>query len=157
MIVDPNGHGLHDRWSKTASALLIGTILQVLHMEPNKTLRGVAGALSDPQFTVPQTLERLFSTQHDPNRAMNWRNYHGEPTSTHPIVAETVRGLLNKSENERSGVLLTAMSFLSIYGDPIIAANTERSKFKITDLMNHERPISLFWSSPSPAAIGLDR
>ena len=51
MIVDPDGRGLNDHWVKTGAALLTGTILHVLYAEPNKTLRGVAGVLSDPSAT----------------------------------------------------------------------------------------------------------
>src|SRR3984893_17750927 len=40
------------------------------------------------------------------------------------------------------------MSFLSLYRDPVVAANTERSEFQISDLMNHERPVSLFLVVP---------
>src|SRR3546814_1149912 len=40
----------------------------------------------------------------------------------HPVVASAARELLNKSENERSGVLSTAMSFLGLYRDPTVAA-----------------------------------
>ena len=148
MIVDPDGRGLNDHWVKTGAALLTGTILHVLYAEPNKTLRGVAGVLSDPRATMPETIERMLSTDHDSDGSMGWWNYRGEPIRTHPIVAESMRELLNKSENERSGVFSTAMSFLSLYRDPIVAANTERSEFKISDLMNHERPVSLYLVVP---------
>jgi type IV secretion system protein VirD4 len=37
----------------------------------------------------------------------------------HPVMASAARELLNKSENERSGVLSTAMSFLGLYRDPV--------------------------------------
>ena len=40
------------------------------------------------------------------------------------------------------------MSFLSLYRDPIVAANTEYSEFKINDLVNHERPVSLYLVVP---------
>ena len=140
MIVDPDGRGLNDHWVKTGAALLTGTILHVLYAEPNKTLRGVAGVLSDPSAAMPETIQRMLSTEHDPDGSMRWRSYRGEPIRTHPIVAESMRELLNKSENERSGVFSTAMSFLSLYRDPVVAANTERSEFRISDLMNHDRP-----------------
>ena len=65
-----------------------------------------------------------------PDGSMRRRSYRGEPIRTHPIVAESMRELLNKSENERSGVFSTAMSFLSLYCDPVVAANTERSEFR---------------------------
>jgi len=125
MIVDPDGRGLNDHWVKTGAALLTGTILHVLYAEPNKTLRGVAGVLSDPSAAMPETIQRMLSTEHDLDGSMRWRSYRGEPIRTHPIVAESMRELLNKSENERSGVFSTAMSFLSLYRDPVVAANTE--------------------------------
>jgi type IV secretion system protein VirD4 len=40
------------------------------------------------------------------------------------------------------------MSFLSLYRDPIVAANTEYSEFNINDLVNHERPVSLYLVVP---------
>ena len=45
----------------------------------------------------------------------------------HPVVASIARELLNKSDNERSAVVSTAMSFLGLCRDPLIAANTAHS------------------------------
>jgi type IV secretion system protein VirD4 len=42
----------------------------------------------------------------------------------HPVIASAARELLNKSENERSGALSTAMSFLGFYRDPVVAKVT---------------------------------
>ena len=42
----------------------------------------------------------------------------------------------------------TVMSFLPLYRDPIVAANTEYSEFRIDDLVNHERPVSLYLVVP---------
>ena len=33
----------------------------------------------------------------------------------HPVIVSAAREVLNKSDNERSGVLSTAMSFLGLY------------------------------------------
>lgn len=148
MIVDPDGKGLNDHWVKTGAALLTGAILHLLYAEPNKTLRGLAGFLSDPACTLLETIERMLRAEHDPDGSMGWRDHRGRPSRTHPIVAESMRELLNKSENERAGVFSTAMSFLSLYRDPIVAANTERSEFRIADLVNHERPVSLYLVTP---------
>jgi type IV secretion system protein VirD4 len=148
MIVDPDGKGLNDHWVKTGAALLTGAILHLLYAEPNKTLRGLAGFLSDPGCTLMDTIERTLKTEHDPDGSMAWRDYRGVPTRAHPLVAESMRELLSKSDNERAGVFSTVMSFLSLYRDPIVAANTEYSEFKITDLVNHERPVSLYLVVP---------
>jgi type IV secretion system protein VirD4 len=37
------------------------------------------------------------------------------------------------------------VSYLTLYRDPVIARNTSRSTFRIKDLMNHEKPVSLYF------------
>jgi type IV secretion system protein VirD4 len=148
MIVDPDGRGLNDHWVKTGAALLTGTILHLLYAEPNKTLRGLAGFLSDPSRDLITTINLMLGKEHDADGSMAWRDYQAKPTRKHPIVAESMREVLSKSENERSGVFSTVLSFLSLYRDPIVAANTEHSEFKISDLVNHARPVSLYLVVP---------
>src|SRR5438874_5477770 len=66
----------------------------------------------------------------------------------HPVVASAARELLNKSENERSGVLSTAMSFLGLYRDPVVAKVTSRCDWRITDLIEWDRPATLYLVVP---------
>ena len=145
MIVDPDGKGLNDHWSKTGHALLVGAILHVLYAERDKTLRGVAAFLSNPAKEFQAIMQDMLSAVHDIDMQRGWIDSStGEPTPTHPVVAQSARDMLNKADNEASGVLSTAMSFLTLYRDPIVAKNTERSDFRITDLMHADRPISLY-------------
>jgi type IV secretion system protein VirD4 len=55
-----------------------------------------------------------------------------------------MRSLLDKSDNERSGVISEIKGFLGLYRDRVIAANTATSDFRIEDLMNYRRPVSLY-------------
>ncbi|MCD0253106.1 type IV secretory system conjugative DNA transfer family protein [Xanthomonas campestris pv. campestris] len=144
MIVDPDGKGLNDHWAKTGHALLVGAVLHVLYSRTNKTLAGVAEFLSDPACAFEETLGAMLETEHDENGTKGWVDSAGESTLVHPVVASSARDMLNKADNERSGVLSTAMSFLSLYRDPIVAMNTRGSEFKVADLMNHEFPVSLY-------------
>ncbi|HCK4419123.1 TPA: type IV secretory system conjugative DNA transfer family protein, partial [Pseudomonas aeruginosa] len=98
ILVDPEG-ALEKRnhWEKTSHALLVGAILHVLYAGEDKTLRGVANFLSDPACPFELTLHRMMTTKH-----------LGD--APHPVVASAAREVLNKSDNERSGVLSTAMS-----------------------------------------------
>ena len=68
--------------------------------------------------------------------------------STHPVVASAAREVLNKSDNERSGVLSTAMSFLGLYRDPTVAEVTSRCDWRIADLISAEHPVSLYLVVP---------
>lgn len=147
ILLDPDGKGL-DHWGKTGGGLLVGTIIHILYAEKDKTLRGVGAFLSDPSRSSEETLLYMLNYEHiKPDDVEMQEIYECEP-GPHPVVASAARELLNKSENERSGVLSTAMSFLGLYRDPIIAKNTCVSDFKITDLMNHKKAVSLYLVIP---------
>lgn len=137
VLVDPEGSlERRNHWEKTSHALLVGAILHVLYAEPDKTLAGVAAFLSDPKRSIATTLVAMMSTPH-----------LGE-AGVHPVVASSARELLNKSENERSGVLSTAMSFLGLYRDPVVAQVTRRCDWRIADLVDGERPVTLYLVVP---------
>jgi len=55
-------------------------------------------------------------------------------------VAASSRAWLNKPANEGGSVLSTALSFLSLYRDPIVADNTRVSDFSIESLMGGKNP-----------------
>lgn len=124
-----------NHWEKTSHSLLVGVILHVLYAEVDKTLAGVANFLADPSRTIEATLRLMMSTRHLGDRV-------------HPVVASAARELLNKSENERSGVLSTAMSFLGLYRDPVVAEVTSRCDWRIADLVEADKPISLYLVIP---------
>ena len=65
VLADPEG-ALQKRnhWEKTSHPLLVGTILHVLYAEPEKTLAGVAGFLSDPRRPIETTLRAMMTTPH---------------------------------------------------------------------------------------------
>jgi hypothetical protein len=117
-----------NHWEKTSHALLVGAILHVLYAEADKTLAGVAAFLSDPKRPIESTLAAMMKTAH-----------LGE-AGPHPVIASAARELLNKSDNERSGVLSTAMSFLGLYRDPVVAEVTRRCDWRITDIVGGEAP-----------------
>ncbi|OWJ64621.1 conjugal transfer protein TraG [Inquilinus limosus] len=136
ILVDPEGAlERRNHWEKTSHSLLVGTILHVLYAEPDKTLAGVAGFLSDPRRPIESTLRAMMTTRHLGDRP-------------HPVVASSARELLNKSDNERSGVLSTAMSFLGLYRDPVVAQVTARCNWRIGDLVECDRPATLYLVVP---------
>ncbi len=140
ILVDPEGAlERRNHWEKTSHALLVGVILHVLYAEQEKTLARVASFLSDPRRSFEHTLRAMMATNHLGTR---------EKPLVHPIVAQAAREVLNKSENERSGVLSTAMSFLGLYRDPTVAQVTSACDWRIADLVDGERPASLYLVVP---------
>jgi type IV secretion system protein VirD4 len=137
ILVDPEGSlEKRNHWEKTSHALLVGAILHVLYAEADKTLAGVASFLSDPKRPIESTLAAMMKTA------------HLGAAGPHPVIASAARELLNKSDNERSGVLSTAMSFLGLYRDPVVAAVTRRCDWRITDIVGGERPSTLYLVVP---------
>jgi type IV secretion system protein VirD4 len=63
--------------------------------------------------------------------------------------------MLDKEERDFGGVLSTAKTALTLYSDPVVAANTSASDFAINDLVNHERPVSLYLVVPPSDKIRL--
>lgn len=136
ILVDPEGLlERRNHWEKTSHSLLVGAILHVLYAEADKTLAGVAAFLSDPSRPIEATLAAMMRTPH----------LGDQP---HPVVAQAARELLNKSENERSGVLSTAMSFLGLYRDPVVAKVTSRCDWRIKDLVSGAQPTTLYLVVP---------
>ncbi len=145
ILVDPDGVlERRNHWEKTAHSLLVGTILHILYAEKEKTLARVASFLSDPKRSFEKTLWAMMETNHLGNSSGG--NDH--KAEAHPVVAQAARELLNKSENERSGVLSTAMSFLSLYRDPTVAEVTSKCDWRISDLVDADKPVSLYLVVP---------
>ena len=137
ILVDPEGSmEKRNHWEKTSHSLLVGAILHVLYAEHDKTLAGVASFLSDPRRPIESTLAAMMTTP------------HLSKGKVHPVIASAARELLNKSDNERSGVLSTAMSFLGLYRDPIVAKVTSTCDWRIADLVSGERPATLYLVVP---------
>ena len=137
VLVDPEGSiEKRNHWEKTSHSLLVGAILHILYAGEDKTLCGVANFLSDPKHPFERTLKIMMTTA------------HLGPRGVHPVVASSAREVLNKSENERSGVLSTAMSFLGLYRDPTVSAVTSRCDWRIADLISAAHPVSLYLVVP---------
>ena len=137
VLVDPEGAlERRNHWEKTSHSLLVGTILHVLYAKPDKTLAGVARFLSDPRRPIESTLRAMMTTPHLGAQGV------------HPVVASAARELLNKSDNERSGVLSTAMSFHGIYRDPVVAEVTRQCDWRVRDLVEGSSPATLYLVVP---------
>ncbi|MDB5533414.1 MAG: traG [Hyphomicrobiales bacterium] len=136
LMVDPDGRGLDTHWQKTAQALLVGVILHALYKARNDamgtaTLPGVDFMLADPNRSVGELWMEMCTYGH-----INGDN--------HPAVGSAGRDMMDRPEEEAGSVLSTAKSYLALYRDPVVARNVSRSQFRISDLMNHDTPVSLY-------------
>jgi len=109
MLVDPEGAlGSRNHWQLRAFELLVGASLWTLYAEKTKTLARMAELLADPQRPILELLDEML------RRPIK----DGAP---HPVVAAAARQLLDMAEAERSGVVSTALGYLALYRDPVLA------------------------------------
>ena len=135
LMVDPDGKGLESHWQKTSQALLVGVILHLLYKakaeDSQASLHGVDAMLADPQRDIAELWMEMVTYGHR----------HGE---NHPVVGAAARDMMDRPDEEAGSVLSTAKSYLALYRDPVVAANTRRSDFRIRDLMHAEQAATLY-------------
>jgi len=147
LVVDPEGSfESRTHWQLTAHELLTATMLHLkythgaavpgaVQIDSDQTLNGCAQFLSDPRRPIHATLKEMLNTRH-------------LPSGGHPLICSTARAMLDKAPEELSGVVSTALSYLSLYRDPLVAAATSTSDFRILDLVEHSRPVTLYIAVP---------
>jgi type IV secretion system protein VirD4 len=140
-------------WQETAASLGSGLVLHVCYIAARQgkvaCLADLSHAFTPPNIDFREALIELENYPHDPEFKLGWTTPTGERTATHPMVAEKVRLTLNKAEKDLSGVVSSATTSLSLYCDPIVLRNTAASDFSINDLVNFERPVSLYLVVPN--------
>lgn len=141
IIVDPHGQtrGSERFWNDSAKNILTGVILHVLYAEPleRKTLAVVREKLAD----LDRAADEMRLTLHRLNPRTN-------APEVHPEVLHAVTSYLTGEERLRSGIKATAESFFGIFADPIVAAKTSRSDFRIGELMCADAPMTLYLQPP---------
>jgi len=150
MACDPKGKGLDDYFDKAGYEFLTAVALHVRYTSVQNSsdgsLAACANFLGDPLWdSDKQMYTEMMNANHDPEGKMDWKDSLGNPTKTHPMIANAAKTMLNKEDKDRSGVLSTAKSLLSLYLDPIVARNTSKSDFLVRDLMTGEKAVSLYY------------
>ncbi len=148
-------------WEDTAASLTTGMILHVCYSAAAEgrvaCLADLAAHFTRPGIDFRDTLSEMLSFPHDPGLKRGWRTSTGLKAGTHPVVSEKAQEMLDKESKELSGVLSTAKTALALYSDPLVARNTSASDFTINDLVNYERPVSLYLVVPPSDKIRLRR
>ncbi len=89
--------------------------------------------------SLASLLDLIDDPAHDPTVLL--RNMMASP---HKQIAQVGRGMLSTADRERASIISTARRLLRLYRDPVVARNTDISDFAIDDLMNADRPVTLY-------------
>jgi type IV secretion system protein VirD4 len=137
MLVMQGVNHENPHWHLTAASLLEGLILHACYIadvrgEP-ACLADVNGWLNRPGMAFRDTLRYIMDYPHIIS--------DGAP---HPFIAKRMNEMIEKEDREFAGVHSTAKTAMALFEDPVLAKNTSTSDFRIDDLVNHERPVSLY-------------
>jgi len=138
MLIDIRGHGLDrlDHWGKAAVPLLSALVLYELYDAQNTgriaSLGDVAERFSDP------------NNDDDDNLFQDMRNNRYINGAPHSFIAAEGAAQIKRSDRERSGVTSTLRTFLTLFYDPIVSANTSASDFRLTDIADLEQPLNIY-------------
>jgi len=141
-LIDYQGHGIDalDHWQKTSMGLLAGTILHVLYRERAKGNKASLGDVADDLSGSTGETAELWKAMRD--------NAHRQGKKPHAFVAGAGRSQIERSDRERASVLSTLNTYLMLFSDPIIDANTDRSDFSLHDLADRDKPVSVYIVTP---------
>lgn len=157
MIIDSDGRGLFDHWRKAAFELLGGMIMHALYKAEAvgrmPCIKDCADMLtSTGDFAAPEppadiddggdqaALAGLFAEMD----GVNLSDTNAADHEAALFIRGVGRSMASKPWRELNSIISTASTELALYRDPIVGQNTSRSDFKIADLMDHERPVSLY-------------
>jgi type IV secretion system protein VirD4 len=133
MLVDGQGKGLESHWDKTSAELLTGTILHLLYKDKNATISDILN------FFVSNT--NIYLVMH------SMVIFECVDKIAQGEINNVGKSMFSKSEKELSSIISSATACLSIFRDPTIQKITQYSQFSINDLMNKEKPVSLYIAS----------
>jgi len=140
MLVDPDGKGMDGRdghWRKAAHALISGLITYA-----QNTIEGRTASLNDVALLMTPS-DREFSDVVD--ELVNYSDT-GVPDEIVEYINAAGRQQAARAGEEGASVLSTAANYLLLYRDPIVARAMSKSDFDVLDLVNADRPLSVYIS-----------
>jgi len=160
MVIDDDGKGIAgDHFRSAAYELLVGLILHALYksFEAGRLpgLYDIAHMLTGVgEFAAPDTENELVDDPDGDPKALaglftEMRDLAVDSTDPAAreaklVIAGVGRRMLGTPARELGSIISTANNALSLYRDPIVGENTTRVDFKVSDLMDHDKPVSLF-------------
>ena len=129
-------------WVNTAREFLVGLVLHVLYTEREPTLTRCRERLLEG--SVSRLLAEMVLTEHSDGRP-------------HQEIANSARALLEQPDKTRGGVLSTVRESLSLFADPYLQRNTSTSDVVIGDLLDRDRPVSMYVTLPAGDVDRLER
>jgi type IV secretion system protein VirD4 len=159
----PGQESKDPHWDQMAAELVTAMILHEGYkaFHEGKTINGVTISNALTSENLPRKFTEMKCYPHDPRLVMGWKDQDGETTDTHPAVRQAARTMLNlcttvgegedehlELSREAMGYLTNAVKRFNLYKDARVQRSTETSDFTIEDLVNGDKPATLYLHFP---------
>lgn len=142
MIIDPDGKGLKDYWMTAGFGWLTTVVLHVLYRVRRDD--GRIACLKDVNLFMSAITDDGEGEDSFGDLLRDMMAFDHGAAHVNEEVKRGATAMLIKAPQERSGVHSSAATQLGLYADPIVAANTATSDFRLADLMNGPAPAALY-------------
>ncbi len=145
MLIDQDGKGFGEgnagHFNRAAFGFLTGLILHAMHVADDKgettSLPEIAVLLSSPTVDPLKLCKQMSDSKYG------------------AMIKAAGVDQIKRDSKERDAVLSSTKTHLSLFLDPIIARNCSYSSFRLSDLMDHHKPTSLYLEVPGTDAVRL--
>lgn len=146
LVTYPASHR-EDHWTSAARDLFRLMALHTLYSQGVPTL-GTVRTLLSWSGGIRHLCTQLMGATHNEDWTREWVDpASGKPTQTHPEVLTLARRFHETPQREMGSIVSTLQNFLSLWGDPLIQANTSGLDFSVDDLLAKE-PVTLYVALP---------
>lgn len=158
ILVDPTGKGMEGsdaHWKQNAASLLQGIVIHLKYTLPDVSIKDVLKFMTEDNDGLQAYLGKILADDeagaivHDETgEILKYACQAPEKIYFHPYVQQIFSKMFNTPEKEFGSIASTLDTALAVYRDPVLANNVSRCDFRIKDLMNFARPVSLYLVVP---------
>ncbi|KGA93894.1 TRAG family protein [Leptospirillum ferriphilum] len=149
-IMDPEGTAVEKDpfWTRAAAELLTAIILFVVHFSRNPSLYEVSRVAANKRLGIMQMMKLIVERVDEKERELTEK---GEKVpEAYRVILASAREIMGQAEETASSITKVMSANLFLFRDPLVAANTMTSDFRLSDLMGglpNEKdpgPVSLY-------------
>lgn len=146
----PDGSDKPDHWRDLAASLIESVVMHLMYLQKGDASFADVLNFIFGEISIRSRLWEMTKCQHGtmPELKAFLEEAYGVKDGVHPFVKKKAYAALQKDDREFAGIVSTAEELLKDFYDPILSKNTSMSSFSIHDLMNQEKPVSLYLVVP---------
>ena len=156
MLVDDDGKGIQGNHFRSAAyELLVGIILHALYkasavgrqpclLDCSTMLTGM-GVFAAPENENSDYEEKALTSLFVEMKNVSLNESDAPAQAAQQKIRSAGQRFKDTPEKEFGSILSTAHIALALYTETNVSKNTSRSDFKVADLMDHDRPVSLYF------------